>query len=73
MISVELLDRLVKTVRSTPRYQGISVELVQQIGAQELNKDRSFKVAVKATRNKLHQVGGLTRSMPSPTLPGWLN
>lgn len=58
MITVETLNLLVDTVRSTPRYQGISVELVQQIGAQELRKDRSFKEAVKATRNKLHQVGG---------------
>jgi len=58
MITADLLNRLVETVRSTPRYQGISLDLVQQIGAQELGKDRSFKEAVKATRNKLHQVGG---------------
>jgi 16S rRNA (guanine(1405)-N(7))-methyltransferase len=58
MITEEILNRLVETVRSTPRYQGISVELVRQIGAQELGKGRSFKEAVKATRNKLHQVGG---------------
>jgi len=71
MISVELLDRLVKTVRSTPRYQGISVELVQQIGAQQLNKDRSFKEAVKATRNKLHQVGGAYQEHAIP-YSAWL-
>ena len=58
MISEEVLERLVDTVRSTPRYQGISIDLVHQIGAQELGKGRSFKEAVKATRNKLHQVGG---------------
>jgi 16S rRNA (guanine(1405)-N(7))-methyltransferase len=58
MISEEILNRLVDTVRSTPRYQGISLDLVQQVGAQELGKGRSFKEAVKATRNKIHQVGG---------------
>jgi 16S rRNA (guanine(1405)-N(7))-methyltransferase len=58
MISEEILNRLVDTVRSTPRYQGISIELVQQVGTQELGKGRSFKEAVKATRNKIHQVGG---------------
>jgi len=58
MISEEILNRLVDTVRSTPHYQGISKELVQKVGAQELDKGRSFKEAVKATRNKIHQVGG---------------
>jgi 16S rRNA (guanine(1405)-N(7))-methyltransferase len=58
MISEDTLNRLVDAVRATPRYQGISKELVQQVGAQELSKGRSFKEAVKATRNKIHQVGG---------------
>ncbi len=71
MISVELLDRLVDTVRSTPRYQGISVELVQKIGEQELNKGRSFIEAVKATRNKLHQVGGAYQEHAIP-YSAWL-
>jgi 16S rRNA (guanine(1405)-N(7))-methyltransferase len=31
---------------------------VRRIGAQELEKRRSLKEAVKATKNKLHQVGG---------------
>jgi len=58
MISEDMLNRLVDTVRATPRYQEISKELVQQVGSQELAKGRSFKEAVKATRNKIHQVGG---------------
>jgi len=32
--------------------------LVARIGAAELGKGRKFKEAVKATKNKLHQVGG---------------
>jgi Ribosomal RNA methyltransferase (FmrO). len=71
MISLEMLNRLVDTVRSTPRYQGISVELVQQVGAQELGKDRSFKEAVKATRNKIHQVGGAYQEH-AIHYPAWL-
>ncbi|MGD0002933.1 MAG: hypothetical protein ABSE06_01745 [Anaerolineaceae bacterium] len=71
MISVELLNRLVEKVRSTPRYQEVSVELVQQIGAQELNKGRPFKNAVKATRNKIHQVGGAYQEH-AILYPAWL-
>jgi 16S rRNA (guanine(1405)-N(7))-methyltransferase len=58
MISDDTLNRLVDMVRAAPHYQGISIELVRQVGAQELTKGRSFKEAVKSTRNKIHQVGG---------------
>jgi 16S rRNA (guanine(1405)-N(7))-methyltransferase len=71
MISEELLNRLVDTVRATPRYQGISKELVRQIGVQELDKGRSFKEAVKATRNKIHQVGGAYQEH-AIRYPAWL-
>jgi 16S rRNA (guanine(1405)-N(7))-methyltransferase len=52
------LDELVAAVRAGARYRHISPELVRQVGAQELAKGRKLKEAVKATRNKLHQVGG---------------
>jgi 16S rRNA (guanine(1405)-N(7))-methyltransferase len=52
------LEELVTAVRSGPRYNSISSVLVRRIGTQELIKRRSFKEAVKATRSKLHQVGG---------------
>lgn len=58
MSQMDRLDELVAAVRDSARYNAISEDLVLRIGAQELLKGRSFKEAVKATRNKLHQVGG---------------
>lgn len=52
------LDALVTAVTQSPKYAHISPTLVQQIGERELAMRRSFKEAVKATKNKLHQVGG---------------
>ena len=43
---------------ASAKYREIAPELVRRIGAQELEKRRSLKEAVKATKNKLHQVGG---------------
>ncbi len=61
-----LLDQLVDAVRAGARYRDISVDLVRRVGAQELAHRRSFKEAVKATRNKLHQVGGAYLVSPIP-------
>jgi len=52
------IDELVSAVQKGTRYHSISPQLIRRIGAQELAKGRSWKEAVKATRNKLHQVGG---------------
>ena len=52
------LERLTDQILASAKYREIAPELVQRIGAQELEKRRSFKEAVKATKNKLHQVGG---------------
>jgi 16S rRNA (guanine(1405)-N(7))-methyltransferase len=49
---------LVDTVRASPKYRSVSVELVRSIGARELAKRRPLKEAIKATKNRLHQVGG---------------
>lgn len=53
-----LLKQLVAAVQANPKYRGIALSLVMRIGAAELSKGRGLKEAVKATRNKLHQVGG---------------
>jgi len=58
MAETQRLDDLVQAVQAGPRYRQIDPGLVRRIGAQELAKGRSFKDAVKETRNKLHQVGG---------------
>lgn len=55
------LDALVKQILASSKYQKIAPELVQRIGAQELAKRPSYKTALKATKSKLHQVGGAYR------------
>lgn len=52
------LEKLVETVLVSSRYKGISDELIRDIGSRELARRASLKEAVKAAKNKLHQVGG---------------
>ncbi|GCE25800.1 16S rRNA methyltransferase [Dictyobacter alpinus] len=52
------LQQLNETVLTSSKYKDICPELVSAIGAQELLKRRTLKEAVKATKNKLHQIGG---------------
>jgi 16S rRNA (guanine(1405)-N(7))-methyltransferase len=52
------LEQLVESVLSSPKYRAVCPELVRRIGAQELGKRRSPKAAVKATKDRLHQVAG---------------
>ena len=49
---------LLDAVLASARYRGLCPDLVRYIGAQELGKRRNLKEAIKATKNKLHQVGG---------------
>ncbi len=52
------LGALVEAVLASTKYQEVSPDLVRTIGTQELAKRRNLKEALKATKNKLHQVGG---------------
>lgn len=52
------VEALVQAVLDSPKYRSIDPSLVAKIGESELAKGRKFKEAVKATKNKLHQVGG---------------
>src|SRR5947209_1231364 len=52
------LQALVDAVLASSKYQGICRELITRIGVQELAKRRNMKEALKATKNKLHQVSG---------------
>jgi len=54
----EPLEKLVGDVLSSPKYAHIDPGLVARIGQGELGKGRKYKEVVKATKNKLHQVGG---------------
>jgi 16S rRNA (guanine(1405)-N(7))-methyltransferase len=62
----DALDRLVAAVLNSPKYGRVCAEFVRRVGAEELPKRRSLKEAIKATKNKLHQVGGayLDGSLP---------
>ena len=52
------LDQLIEAVLASSKYRSISHDFVRGVGAQELAKRHSLKEAIKATKNKLHQVGG---------------
>lgn len=54
----KLLDELVTAVTTSPKYRTIAPDLIRRIAAEEMAKRRSPKEALKATKNKLHQVGG---------------
>jgi 16S rRNA (guanine(1405)-N(7))-methyltransferase len=54
----EPLEQLVDAVLESSKYRSVSEEFIRSIGAQELAKRRKLKDAIKATKNKLHQVGG---------------
>lgn len=52
------LEELVNAVKANPKYRSIETSLVRSIGQAELAHRENFKEAVKATRNKIHQIGG---------------
>ncbi|MCL4859588.1 MAG: hypothetical protein KJZ93_09290 [Caldilineaceae bacterium] len=53
------LDRLVAAISTSNKYRQIAPDLVRRLGAQELSKGRKFKDAVKAAKNKLHQIAAV--------------
>ncbi len=53
------IDDLVRAVQGSQKYRAICEKLIRRIGTQELSKHSSFKEALKATKNKLHQIGGM--------------
>ena len=52
------LDALVATVLRSAKYQKLSPDLVRRVGAAEWRKRPRMKEAVKATKNRLHQIAG---------------
>ncbi len=57
-MSDSALVKLETAVFNSPKYRHISPELVRRIGREELGKRPRLKEATKATKNKLHQIGG---------------
>ena len=64
------LDQLVVAVRASARYHTIDEPLIRRLGERELAKRRSLKEAIKATKNKLHQVAGAY--IEEPRYAAWL-
>lgn len=58
MNHTEQLEALITAVAQSSKYHTVAPELIRRLGEAELAKRGSFKEAVKATKNKLHQVGG---------------
>jgi 16S rRNA (guanine(1405)-N(7))-methyltransferase len=64
--SSEQLDELIRLVQASDKYAHIDSSLIKEIGRGELAKRASLKEAVKATRNKLHQVGSSYQEIAIP-------
>src|SRR5437588_12392003 len=67
------LDRLVETVRTSRNYKSVSEAFIRSIGTRELARSGSLKEAARATRNKLHQVGGAYLGNQAPHYSLWLD
>ncbi len=52
------LDALVTAVTAAAKYRHISPDLIRRVGERELAARPNLKTAVKAAKNKLHQIGG---------------
>ena len=65
------LDFIVAAVLESAKYRTIAPEFVRKIAAEELRKFPKAKEAIKATKNKLHQVAGAYLSAP-PNYNSWL-
>ncbi|MFN8504593.1 16S rRNA methyltransferase [Kouleothrix sp.] len=69
--SEQHLDELVASVRASAKYQAVSEDLIRAVGRRELAARGSLKEALKATKNKLHQVAGAYLDA-RPDYDGWL-
>jgi 16S rRNA (guanine(1405)-N(7))-methyltransferase len=52
------LAELIHSVQSSQKYAAIGEQVIESIGRRELAARRNLKEAIKATKNKLHQVAG---------------
>ncbi len=66
------LDQLVAAVHASAKYRRVSEDFIRNLGARELDKRRNLKEAVKAVKNKLHQVGGAYLES-KPDYAAWLD
>src|SRR5215213_2153853 len=55
---LDKITELIQAVQSSQKYAAISEAMIRSIGLRELAARRNLKAAIKATKNKLHQVAG---------------
>jgi len=55
------VDQIVSAVHTSPKYRTVSALLVRDIATEEYRRRPHLKEAIKATKNKLHQVAGAYR------------
>ena len=65
------LPTLTNAVLGSGKYREICPDLVTFIGTKQLDRQKNLKTATKATKNKLHQIGGAYWQRP-PDYTGWL-
>jgi 16S rRNA (guanine(1405)-N(7))-methyltransferase len=57
-MTMATIDELVAAVHKSSKYRQVCEDVVRGVGERELAKGRRLKEAIKATKKKLHQVGG---------------
>lgn len=71
-VTEEHIAELIASVRASAKYQAVSEDLIRAVGRRELAARGSLKEAIKATKNKLHQVAGAFFDA-RPDYAGWLD
>jgi len=66
------IDQLIEAVLASSKYRSIDRDFVRYIGMRELARRQNLKEAIKATKNKLHQVGGAYQDS-TPRYAVWLD
>ena len=65
------LQQLLEAIQASAKYRHIDDAFIRMVGASELEKRRNLKEAIKATKNKLHQVGAAYQEN-TPRYARWL-
>lgn len=65
------LQQLLEAIQASAKYRHVDAEFIRSLGAGELEKRRTLKEAIKATKNKLHQVGAAYQEN-TPRYAHWL-
>jgi 16S rRNA (guanine(1405)-N(7))-methyltransferase len=66
------LEQVVQAVRASAKYRAVDESFVRRVASLELGKRKDWKEAVKATKNKLHQVGGAYQDPGGMEYRRWL-